>query len=499
MEIAVRTNGGGSFVTLAPRQWLTSTPYAIQALQAGSAATAVTATSVAPGGVNNAALTVGAVDSSRIQDGSISISDLGVAVASNTFWRLGGNRGIAPANQFLGTLDNQPMELRVNNTRLVRLEPNTIGAFGNVSVSAPSSLSFGATTRQMINLYNADFGIGVQDNTLYQRSGSEFAWHRLGSHSSEQGNPGGGGLNLMRLDGSGTLSVRGNVILDSAGLNEGGPYPGIVFGGGSGETISSKRSAGGNQYGLDFYTGFVPRLSILNGGAVGVGTQTPEDSILDIEGHVHVNDHDVFLRAGADRNHGLGYRWSVGGRGIDGPFIYGFSGGALGVSGPDSATLTWDRNGNAWVNKNLSVGALTIRGGADVAEPFPMKGQEVEPGSVMVIDPDHPGHLMVSERPYDTRVAGIVSGAGGVSPGLSLRQEGVLDEGRNVALSGRVYVKADASDAPIEPGDLLTTGSRPGHAMRVKDSARGTGAILGKAMTGLRDGTGLVLVLVSLQ
>jgi hypothetical protein len=46
---------------------------------------------------------------------------------------------------------------------------------------------------------------------------------------------------------------------------------------------------------------------------------------------------------------------------------------------------------------------------------------------------------------------------------------------------------------------LLTTSSTPGHAMKVTDHARAQGAILGKAMSSLAEGKGMVLVLVSLQ
>ncbi len=45
LEIGVRTNGSGAFTTLAPREAVTPTPYAIYATSAGSAATASTATS----------------------------------------------------------------------------------------------------------------------------------------------------------------------------------------------------------------------------------------------------------------------------------------------------------------------------------------------------------------------------------------------------------------------------------------------------------------------
>jgi hypothetical protein len=68
-----------------------------------------------------------------------------------------------------------------------------------------------------------------------------------------------------------------------------------------------------------------------------------------------------------------------------------------------------------------------------------------------------------------------------------------------VALSGRVYVLADATHAAIRPGDLLTTSDLPGRAMKVTDHARAAGAIVGKAMTGLSHGQGTVLVLVTLQ
>jgi hypothetical protein len=46
LEISVRTNGGGSFTTLSPRQALTSVPYAVQAANAGVAASASSVSAV---------------------------------------------------------------------------------------------------------------------------------------------------------------------------------------------------------------------------------------------------------------------------------------------------------------------------------------------------------------------------------------------------------------------------------------------------------------------
>ena len=109
---------------------------------------------------------------------------------------------------------------------------------------------------------------------------------------------------------------------------------------------------------------------------------------------------------------------------------------------------------------------LTITGGSDVAEPFPIvNNHQVRKGSIVVIDPDHAGYVKVSDRPYDGRVAGIVSGAGDLRPGLVLSQKGVTDQGVQIALAGRAYALSTASNGPIRPGDRLTTSDVPGHAM----------------------------------
>ncbi len=151
---------------------------------------------------------------------------------------------------------------------------------------------------------------------------------------------------------------------------------------------------------------------------------------------------------------------------------------------------------------------LQITGGADFAENFDinarpssaLEAMNVEPGLVVSIDPAHPGKLTLSTQAYDRHVAGIISGAGGVTSGVMMSQAGTLADGQQpVALSGRVYCWVDASHGAIEPGDLLTTSDTPGHAMKVTDHAKAQGAIIGKAMTELKQGKGLVLVLVTLQ
>jgi endosialidase-like protein len=82
-------------------------------------------------------------------------------------------------------------------------------------------------------------------------------------------------------------AVGGSIIVDSRYTNNGTISPGVLFGSGaSGEGISSKRTPGGNQYGLDFYTAAgTLRMSITNGGNVGIGTPAP-GSRLQVEGDV---------------------------------------------------------------------------------------------------------------------------------------------------------------------------------------------------------------------
>ena len=160
------------------------------------------------------------------------------------------------------------------------------------------------------------------------------------------------------------------------------------------------------------------------------------------------------------------------------------------------------------VNGITRTSLLLITGGADFAENFEVNvtptsesiTPKVEAGMVVSLDSSNPGQLILSTQAYDRRVAGIISGAGGVKPGMVMNQEGTMADGKHpVALSGRVYCWADASQVAIEVGDLLTTSSTPGHAMKAVDGVKAQGAIIGKAMTGLKEGKGLVLVLVTLQ
>jgi hypothetical protein len=147
-------------------------------------------------------------------------------------------------------------------------------------------------------------------------------------------------------------------------------------------------------------------------------------------------------------------------------------------------------------------GNLTMDSGGDIiladfAEDFDVLDPGLEPGTVMVIGDD--SGLRPCDAPYDRRVAGVISGAGNFRPGIILGKQRSKDNIVPIALIGKVYCKVDAGYAPIAIGDLLTTSPTPGTAMKALDPLRALGSIIGKALGGLDEGSGLVPILVALQ
>jgi hypothetical protein len=152
---------------------------------------------------------------------------------------------------------------------------------------------------------------------------------------------------------------------------------------------------------------------------------------------------------------------------------------------------------NVHVHGDVNVDGDVVLAGADCAEDFDIVGAALEPGTVVVID--ETGGLTQSLHAYDTKVAGIVSGAGKHRPAIILDRQ-LSAEGRaTIALIGKALCKVDADFSPIAVGDLLTTSDIPGHAMRADNPARAFGATLGKALQPLSSGRALIPVLVALQ
>lgn len=180
---------------------------------------------------------------------------------------------------------------------------------------------------------------------------------------------------------------------------------------------------------------------------------------------------------------------------------------ALGRFGVAGKLFLTDDGGQNSIHLSGATGNLNLTGDvrftnsvADCAEEFDhaLPGS-ARAGSVLIIGED--GRLSETDIPYDTRVAGVVSGAGHLRPGIILGADAEAPPERRclLAVVGRVLVRADAGQGSIAIGDLLTTSLTPGHAMRVADRSQAAGAVIGKALGRLDSGQGLVEMLVSLQ
>ena len=157
--------------------------------------------------------------------------------------------------------------------------------------------------------------------------------------------------------------------------------------------------------------------------------------------------------------------------------------------------------GEIKVERDIKVkGDVIFENGADCAEEFDVISNEIDPGTVMVLNRD--GILEPSSSAYDKRVAGIVSGAGDLRPGIILdkhKEQSGVNNRIPIALMGKVNCKVDANYSSVEIGDLLTASPTLGHAMKAEDPYKAFGSVIGKALGSLKDGLGMIPVLVALQ
>ena len=64
---------------------------------------------------------------------------------------------------------------------------------------------------------------------------------------------------------------------------------------------------------------------------------------------------------------------------------------------------------------------------------------------------------------------------------------------------GKVYCKIDADKSPIKIGDMLTTSDTPAHAMKATNRSKAFGAVIGKALSAIKEKKGMIPILIALQ
>ena len=500
LEISVRTAGGGAFTVLTPRQPITATPYAIKS-----------ATATAADGLSAAC--VGCVTGTQIQAGGAYINNTTTQQAGANF-NIGGNGAvggnlIATGNVGVGTsTPGFKMHVQGSADSLLIYGQNDSADANAVGVAGSANNGFGiyGTTVGGKGVVGRDFGAsgygmqgiatsgtGVRGDSTMGRGvwGQSDTWQGVfGLSNSNAGVV--GESNLLHgmygvshhVNNAGVYGTNDANGFGVAGISVGGT--GVKGDSTTGRGVWGQSNTWQGVFGLSNSNAGIAGESNLFHGMYGVSH--------------HVNNAGVY---GTNDANGFG--------------VAGLSNGGIGVQG-DSASPTGfgGRFVNSGGGKALrvegvgSIAVVEITGGSDFSENFDISSEdqtsskallaEIRPGLLVSIDAKNPGKLAISQRAYDRLAAGIISGAGDIKPGIVMGQEGSIANGTHpVALTGRVYCWADASYGAIKPGDLLTTSRTPGHAMKVTNHAKSQGAVIGKAMTGLKSGKGLVLVLVTLQ
>jgi len=520
---------------------------------------------------------------------------------SSEGWGLTGNAGTNPAQNFLGTTDQQPLVLKCDGSQVVKLETIYFGDTDYMTTTAnvvaghkQNEASPGVAGAAIGGGGYSVYDSATQQTTHYPNRVTDYFGTIGGGAGNLAGNNtgttedatyatvGGGQLNtasntystvpggyyntaagyssfaagnrakamnmgaFVWSDSSGgefqsssynqflVRAVGGVGILQSSPsgalthaltVESGDPSTLRLIGPGAGYGYQATLNFGDGSHAYvqedddDRLTIYARLRTAITGGNVGIGATNPTEKLQIDSGNLLVRgpqnfaaNTDALLMLGDGNNYvkalwGQGLRFGVY-QGTDGMVLKNGGNVGIGTTDPQSRlhvvapagqTLAATFRGNVRIlSAATSATVAEIGEGLDYAEGFDVSDPDtVRPGTVLVIDPANPGKLVVSTTAYDRKVAGIAAGANSLGSGVRLGA-GQFDS--DVALAGRVYCNVDATTASVEPGDLLTTSSRQGYAMKVTDHVRAQGAILGKAMQRLAKGeAGQILVLVTLQ
>lgn len=513
LEIGVRPSGSlGGYAILSPRQQITATPYAFRASESTAAdgLSAACVNCVLSGQIQDldGAKITGQIPSASVPTGSGNYIQNAAA---------GGNGGIRAAQQAASfSIDGDGLiggSLGVGtggNPPATRLQVN-----GEVSIDAPvpvihTAASGGEQNRflHIINSPNVRSASGLKAGGVLVADTFGFADPGK-NHLVVKGSI---GIGTGVVDSSPKLVINGQNSMEIGGFE---PFFTML-------DTSEPAAISPTLYRIQAvkgYLGFNQRpvctvtpcpsfrtpMVIDPNGNIGMGTTTPvllsggTGKLLSI--NAALNPGLALTNTGVGGNQFFLYSFTTGSAGGGSFRIFDASRGA--------DRLVLDNNGNVGIGTasptamlqvagTARTNILEITGGSDLAEHFEL-AENAKPGLVVAIDPRRPGKLALARGIYNRRVAGVISGANNLSAGMVLPDAAGATNSMPVALSGRVWVYCDASRHPIQPGNLLTTSHIPGHAMKVTNHSKAQGAIIGKAMTELKSGRGLVLVLVSLQ
>ncbi len=296
LEIAVLPSGQvGVFTVLSPRQVLGAVPNAIYAETSGSSAP------LAANAISNSNLQDGAITRSKLASGQVVTAlnqlhddvtlaagkNVSLTVAGNVLtidatggggggagsgWQLGGNAGITPAD-FLGTIDPNPLELKVNNNRVLRLEsnaglPNVIGGSRANFVEPPygsATIGGGGTpvSSNHVHAYSTTIAGGTGNGILQSADSAVVSGGLANSigQASQYATIGGGNANAVLANGASATIAGGQANLVGLGAQ------GAVISGGMQNTNGGFDSFIGGGFDNTIQSGNPSGYSVLVGGA----------------------------------------------------------------------------------------------------------------------------------------------------------------------------------------------------------------------------------------
>jgi hypothetical protein len=198
--------------------------------------------------------------------------------------------------------------------------------------------------------------------------------------SETLGKVGIGKIPVYKLDVAGNVSINNNSLFlkdENHGLSQANTLAGVNING-DGPFLYGW---GGGALGINQNGVYTKILNWNENGNVGIGTDNPTAK-LDVHGNIRTNYNQIFLTA--DDYHGLGWFQTYAGDTIDGPVLYGYSGGSLAIKQGTTTKniLIWKANGSVGIGTDnpeakLEVSTDATQGGKSIAVNDNVSGMDV--------------------------------------------------------------------------------------------------------------------------